>query len=569
MIGKVAVGGISLILVVGVIIGVVATMSRSGGSDNPSSHNNAAGLSTGMKAVEALCAPTDFKDVCMKTLAPIAQKDNNASPKDLVHATFEATVQEVKKALNKTNSLGNGNSPYDQLSMDDCKELIEYAVYDLNKAISKIAKSEMHTLGDLAHDLNNWLSAVVAYQSSCLDDLQNPELKKGMEDGFLNTTQLTYNALGIVNEISKLLSKINITIPSNLNTNSRRLLNTEVDQDGFPEWFSAPDRKLLAATNNQLTPNAVVAQDGSGQFKTISAAIAAVPQNHPGRHIIYVKAGIYKETVTVPFKTINVLMYGDGPRKTIVTGDKNFQFNKLTTQDTATFSAVGDGFIAKSMAFQNTAGAKGHQAVALRVQSDMSAFYNCRIDGYQDTLYYQAKRSFYRNCVISGTVDFIFGKGTALIQNSKIIVRMGDPGQYNTVTADGRLNPLEHTGVVFQNCNIVPDAKLNPQRLTVKSYLGRPWKPYARTMFMQSEIGDVISPEGWRIWDGANYQDTCELREYANRGPGANTSGRVKWRGFAVVTDRNVAQQYTAGPLMDGARWIPATGGPVILGLSP
>ncbi|KAF5189044.1 Pectinesterase/pectinesterase inhibitor [Thalictrum thalictroides] len=565
--GRVVVASISVILVVGVVIGVVATVSR--GSDGNGKENNG-GLATGLKAVETLCGPTEYKDVCMKTLSPIAEKNSNASPKDLMKSTFEAAFNEVNKALEKSTSLGNGvtNSSYDKLSMGGCKEVMDYAGYSLRKAILKVSKTEIWSLGQLSEDLNTWLSSVLAYKSTCLDEIENPELKKAMEDALQDTNKITANALGIIEEVSKFLSKINFTIPSfeDLKKNSRRLLSA----DGYPTWFSAADRKLLAARsgNQQVKPNVVVAKDGSGQFKTISEAIAAYPKNHRGRFVIYVKAGIYKEYVTVPQKAINVYMYGDGPRKTIVTGDKNFAINGINTMNTATFAAIGDGFIARSMAFQNTAGAAGHQAVALRVASDMSAFYNCRIDGYQDTLYYHAQRSFYRNCVISGTIDFIFGKGTALIQNSKIIVRMGAPNQFNTVTADGRENKLMRTGLVIQNCNIVADARLHPQRLTYKSYLGRPWKQFAKTMVMESVISDVINPDGWTIWNPTDpNSDLSEIREYRNTGVGGNTNRRVKWKGLQLVTDRRVAEQYTAGPFFDGGKWIPATGGPFTLGL--
>ncbi|PIA50735.1 hypothetical protein AQUCO_01200160v1 [Aquilegia coerulea] len=561
--GKAVLASISLILVVGVVIGVVAVVSRGSGNGKDSG-----GLATGMKAVDTLCAPTEYKDVCIKTLSPVAEKNINVSPKDLMQKTFEAVVNEVNKALEKSASLGNSvtNSSYDELSMDGCKEVMDYAAYSLRKAISKVAKTEIKSIGDLSDDLNTWLSSVLAYKSSCLDEIENPELKKAMEDALSDTNKITANALGIIEEVANFLGKINITIPSfdSLKHNSRRLLSA----DGYPTWFSAANRKLLAAAGNQIKPNVVVAKDGSGQFKTINEAIAAYPKNHQGRFVIYVKAGVYKEYVVVPQKAINVYMYGDGPRKTIVTGDKNFGIQGINTMNTATFAAIGDGFIAKSMAFQNTAGAAGHQAVALRVTSDMSAFYNCRIDGYQDTLYYHTQRSYYRNCVISGTIDFIFGKGAALIQNSKIIVRKGGANQFNTVTADGRENKLMRTGLVIQSSNIVADAQLNPVRFTTKSYLGRPWKEFARTMVMESTITDVISPEGWTIWNATHpHSDLSEIREYGNTGVGGSTSRRVKWKGLQIVTDRKVAEQYTAGPFFDGGKWIPATGAPVQLGL--
>lgn len=228
---------------------------------------------------------------------------------------------------------------------------------------------------------------------------------------------------------------------------------------------------------------------------------------------------------------------------------------------------MGNGFVGKSMGFQNTAGPEGHQAVALRVQADASAFYNCRIDGYQDSLYVQAHRQFYRNCVISGTIDFIFGDSSTLIQNSLIIVRMPMKGQKNSVTAHGRKDRRQTTGLVIQNCRIVPEQKLAPMKNVYPSYLGRPWKEYSRTVIMESIIGDVIQPAGWMEWQGNFALDTLDYAEYGNQGPGSATNQRVRWRGFHVITNRNEALQYTAGQFLQGNTWLPLTGAPHILGL--
>lgn len=339
MMGKVAVAGISLILVVGVIIGVVATVSRGNGSTT--SAHSAGGISTGMKAVDTLCAPADYKDVCVKTLSPIAQKNSNATPKDLVQAIFEAALVEVKKALDHSGTVGkDAKDDYDKSCMDTCKELLELSVEELDVAINKLSGAELHSLGELGADLKNWLSTVLAYSSDCVEFINQPDLKKAMEEGLKSTNQLSINALAIVDEVSNILSKINVTIPLKLNDKSRRLLSFQIDEDGIPAWIPGMDRKLLAANNNQLRPNAVVAKDGSGQFKTINEAIAAYPKNLQGRYIIYVKAGVYNEYVEIPSKMVNILMYGDGPRRTIVTGNKDYARQHINTMKTATFGKL-------------------------------------------------------------------------------------------------------------------------------------------------------------------------------------------------------------------------------------
>ncbi|CAI0439236.1 unnamed protein product [Linum tenue] len=300
---------------------------------------------------------------------------------------------------------------------------------------------------------------------------------------------------------------------------------------GYPTWMSAADRKLLAS-NPKMTPNAVVAKDGSGQYKTISAALAAYPKNFQGRYVIYVKAGVYAEQAKVAKGMKNVYMYGDGPRKTIVTGHLSYAKDGLGTWKTASFIVEEDGFIARSMGFQNTAGPEGHQAVAVRSLSDRSAFINCR-----------------------------------LVQNSLIIVRKPMENQFNTVTADGRKERGQPTGIVIHNCRIVPELKLTPDRLTVKTYLGRPWKAYATTVVMESQLGDLIQPEGWKPWAGSMFLDTLYYAEYGNRGPGASTARRVTWKGVHSVLSRSDAMRWTVDSFIQGREWVANTGANVIYGL--
>lgn len=227
--------------------------------------------------------------------------------------------------------------------------------------------------------------------------------------------------------------------------------------------------------------------------------------------------------------------------------------------------ALGEGFIAKGMGFRNTAGPERHQAVAIRVQADRSIFMNCRMEGYQDTLYAQTHRQFYRSCVIAGTVDFIFGDAAAIFQNCMIVVRKPLDNQQNIVTAQGRIDKHETTGIVLHNCRILADKKLVPYRFKVKSYLGRPWKEYSRTIVIESTIGDLIHPDGWLPWEGDFALRTLYYVEYGNKGPGAVVKARVKWPGYKVI-DRRQALKYTIGPFLQGD-WVKKAGIPVHFGL--
>ena len=231
--------------------------------------------------------------------------------------------------------------------------------------------------------------------------------------------------------------------------------------------------------------------------------------------------------------------------------------------------ALGDGFVAVSMGFRNTAGPEKHQAVAIRVQSDRSIFLNCRMDGYQDTVYAQTHRQFFRGCVITGTIDFIFGDASAIFQNCLITVRKPLDNQQNIVTAQGRTDKRETTGIVLQNCRILPDQDLIPTKTQVKSYLGRPWKEFSRTIVMESTIEDLIQPQGWLPWEGNFALSTLYYVEYNNKGPGAALSARVKWPGYKVI-EKEEAVKYTVGPFIQGDDWLKADYGislPVHFGL--
>lgn len=225
----------------------------------------------------------------------------------------------------------------------------------------------------------------------------------------------------------------------------------------------------------------------------------------------------------------------------------------------------GEGFLCKAMGFRNTAGPEKHQAVAIRVQADRSIFLNCRFEGYQDTLYAQAHRQFYRSCVISGTIDFIFGDAAAIFQNCLITLRKPLDNQQNIITAQGRIDEHETTGFVLQNCRIEADKDLIPAK-NIKNYLGRPWKEYSRTIIMESTIGDFIHPDGWLPWQGNFGLKTLYYAEFKNKGPGAETKARIQWPGYHVI-NKQEALKYTVSPFLQG-EWISASGSQVRLGLS-
>lgn len=338
---KVIVSAVSVILVVGVALGVVALVRTSGPSGEtvvPSDGtNNNNDLSAHNKAVTAVCQNSDDHKFCVDTLSAV----NTSDPKDYIKSVVKNTMDNVIKAFNMSDRLTVENSKNissTKMALDDCKDLLEFAIDELQASNIMVNDNDIHNVNDRASELKNWLGAVIAYQQSCLDGFDTDGEKKIQEqlqtDSLDYVGKLTALALDVVSEISKVLIAFNLDLK--VNPASRRLL--EVDHDGYPTWMTAADRRLLADMDTGRTPkpNVVVAKDGSGQFNTVLDAINSYPKDHEGRYVIYVKAGTYDEYITVDKKKKRILMFGDGPTKTIITGSKNY-VDGWKTMRTATF----------------------------------------------------------------------------------------------------------------------------------------------------------------------------------------------------------------------------------------
>ncbi|KAL6548225.1 hypothetical protein OROGR_008646 [Orobanche gracilis] len=321
-------------------------------------------------------------------------------------------------------------------------------------------------------------------------------------------------------------------------------------------------RHLLQAGPGSIDPDVIVAKDGSGKYRTINEALQEAPQKHNGTFVIYIKEGVYEEYVTVNKTTWSVMFIGDGPNKTKIIGNRS-KIGGWETFWTATVAIEGDNFIAKDIGFENNAGPDMHQAVALRVSADKSIFHNCRIDGFQDTLYAHNHRQYYRDCTISGTIDFIFGNARAVLQNCTLLIRKPLENQrLCMVTAQGRTLINQTSAVVLQNCRIMPGGDYPVEDKSYRAYLGRPWKEFSRTIIMDSQIDSLINPDGWSSWNETSaHLDTCWYTEVNNHGPGADLAGRVKWPGIKSVSTEE-AGAFTPGEYMVGDSWIADKGIP-------
>lgn len=213
----------------------------------------------------------------------------------------------------------------------------------------------------------------------------------------------------------------------------------------------------------------------------------------------------------------------------------------------------------RDITVQNTAGPYGHQAVAMRVSADNAAFHRCTFDSFQDTLYAHSYRQYYRECTILGTVDYIFGNGWVVFQNSRLIAKKSSlAGQQNTYTAQGKTDKGMSTALSFQNCTFEATKDLANNVATFKTYLGRPWKPYSTAVLLRCTIGGHVDPTGWLPWNTSNFGLwTSYFAEFQSLGPGAKPSKRVPWS--HQITSLNVARSYQLPNLIQGRTWVPAT----------
>ncbi|CAN6858394.1 unnamed protein product [Brassica oleracea] len=514
------------------------------------------------KAVEAVCAPTDFKETCVNSF--MKASPNSTEPLDLIKLSFNITIQAIKDGVKKSSVELKAKADHETKgSLELCETLMNDAIDDLTKCFDNFAGFSVDQIEKFVYDLRVWLSGSISYQQTCMDAFEEVKsiLAQDMKDIFKPSKELTSNSLAMITSMSSMFGKSNITeATGDLGNNARKLLYAE---DGFPSWVGPDTRRLMAARQGGVKPNVVVAKDGSGQYKSINEALKAVPINNKVPFVIYIKQGVYKEKVVVTKQMYHVTFIGDGPTKTKITGSVNFGIGKVRTYLTSSLTVEGDNFVAKNMGIENTAGPPGGQAAALRVSADCVVIFNCQIDGYQDTLYVHSHRQFYRDSTISGTVDFIFGDSIAIFQNCNIVVRKPMGGQGCMVTAQGRTDVREPTAIVLHNCRIIGEPAYLPVKNINKAYLGRPWKEFARTIVMRTTISDVIDPAGWSAWSGDFALKTLFYAEYENSGPGSNKAQRVKWPGIQRIT-RPQALGFAPGRFLSGGSWIPQTGVPYL-----
>ncbi|MCO5552883.1 hypothetical protein L7F22_006402 [Adiantum nelumboides] len=295
------------------------------------------------------------------------------------------------------------------------------------------------------------------------------------------------------------------------------------------EGGGAEDDKVYSTLKMRVEKVITVNQvAGLGDFQSVQAAIDSVPKNNVQRTVIQIAAGVYKEKVKIPKTKGFLTIVGAGMNSTTITWNDTAK-SSTTTFKSATFAVMAPGFVARNIAFENTApspqpGAEGAQAVAFQISGDHSALYSCAFLGAQDTLYDHKGRHFFKDCWIQGSIDFIFGDGS--------------------LTAQKRKSATEDTGFSFLNCSITGRGVV---------LLGRAWGAYSRVVFLHSHIDTTIMPGGWNDWGIPSREKTSFYGEYKCWGRGASVHNRVAWA--HQLTDSQ-AGPFMSTSFIDGQSWI-------------
>ncbi|CAL4988951.1 unnamed protein product [Urochloa decumbens] len=494
--------------------------------------------------ISAICQSTPYPSACETALSSPASSSKTDPFAASVQfamaraATARAVARNASSARRRHR--GRGAPPS---GVDDCAELLDITVGQLADALAAGG-------GDDADGVTTWLSAALTNQGTCADSLAAGAAPSDSAPESVVRTRVAALAQFVA---TALALHVNTHKSAGDESSGTPPVPTSMT---FPSWVSQHDRKLLRSTADSVAIDAVVALDGSGTHGSINEAIAAVTAGGGGgRKVIHVKAGRYEESVSISSKQKNVMLMGDGKGKTVIVGHKSAA-DGYTTYATATVAAMGSGFIAKGLTIINSAGPGKGQAVALRVGGDLSVVYQCAIQAYQDTLYVHSNRQFYAEDDIAGTVDFIFGNSAVVIQNCDIQARRPSPGQKDTVTAQGRTDPNQNTGISIHKCKITGALDLGGTQVC----LGRPWQKYSRTVVMETFLDGSISPAGWLEWSGQFALSTLYYGEYGNTGPGSETSKRVTWTGVHTSLSRSDATRFTVANFIMGDSWLGGTG---------
>uniref|UniRef100_A0A803N6W3 pectinesterase n=2 Tax=Chenopodium quinoa TaxID=63459 RepID=A0A803N6W3_CHEQI len=461
-------------------------------------------------------------------LAGRASKD--PTPAEIIQLAFQVSTQNLKTGQAMVQEIleASAHNPNRSRASQTCLEVLGNSQARSSAAEDALARGKLR-------DARAWGSAALSYQYDCWSGL-----KYVNDSAAVNSTMSFFDTV-LITSTSNALSMLRAL--DALGPDPASWTPPRTERDGFWEpvvsGSESETLKFGSLSSSFKEADATVCAGGGCKYEKLQDAVDGAPENLEGgkKYVIKIKEGVYDEIVRVPFNKKNLVFLGDGMGKTVITGSLSTGIQGITTYNTATVGVLGDGFMASGLTIQNTAGPDAHQAVAFRSDSDFSYVENCEFLGNQDTIYVHALRQLFKSCRIEGNVDFIFGNAAAIFQDCTILVRPRQlkpaSGETNAISAHGRTDPAQTTGFAFLGCQINGTEEYmklyHSKPSKHKNYLGRPWKMYSRTVYINSTMEALITPAGWLPWSGDFALSTLYYGEVGNTGPGADLSNRVPW----------------------------------------
>ncbi|KAH0470110.1 hypothetical protein IEQ34_001668 [Dendrobium chrysotoxum] len=487
------------------------------------------------------CKSSRFPDSCSQRLSStLPSLPPSPSASTIILSVFNSSLHDIPTAISITHSILANSPTASNLSSaaHNCLEVLPYSFRRLS-AVSNISSA----------DARYWAAAAQQYQSGCSSTLQAAKTSAFIAE----LANRTSDGLAMLAALQRYGTNMTLWAPA------------QTERDGY--WGPPTSSESYDGSRGvpkEMAVNLTVCGEGDWcDHRTVQEAVDDAPENVTGEwFVIRIGKGVYDEIVRVPFEKTNLVFLGDGMGRTVITGNLSVGVPGISTYTSATVAVAGDGFMARDLTIRNTAGPESHQAVAFRSSADHTVLDTVEISGHQDTLYPHSLRQFYRSCVISGTVDFIFGNAAAVFEDCLLLIlprQLNPTGiETDTITAHGRADPAQPTGFVFRRCVVNGSAEYwtgytgNPAVHRV--YLGRPWKEYSRTVFVESYLEGIVRPEGWTGWAGDFGLSTLYYGEYRSGGPGANAGSRVTWSDQIPAVHVGV---YSVDNFIQGDRWIP------------
>ncbi|KAE8721946.1 putative pectinesterase/pectinesterase inhibitor 64 [Hibiscus syriacus] len=512
-------------------------------------HGNAHVSVSKSSPIRHACQATRFPQLCETSL--VLPPNPNPTTIQMIQSAISVSKDHLKKAQSMVADVSDSvTADVNHTSVVlFCVEMLSFSEYRMELVRDALTKGKIK-------DARAWMSAVHGYQKSSWGALKriNDAMPIAHVMSSLDTLeQISSNALSMM------------VAYDNHGENTASWTPPKTERDGFYEGRPGrkPELRFKGGVPTNLKVDVTVCKDHiECTYKTVQEAVNAAPVNSARRFVIRIRSGVYREIVRVAIEKKNVMFWGEGMGKTIITGSLNVHQPGIHTFNSPTVGVLGDGFMARDLTIENTAGSDGHQAVAFRSDSDMSVIENCEFIGNQDTLCSNSLRQFYKNCRIQGNVDFIFGTSASVFQDCLLLIapRTSNPekGDNNVITAHGRTDPAESTGFVFHNCIINGTEEYmrhyNKNLQVHNNYLGRPWKEYSRTVFIDCSIEKLVSPEGWTPWSGDIGLKTLFYGEFGNTGRGSDVSKRVPW---STQIPPQFVHTYSVENFIQGDEWIP------------